>query len=106
VSETVSLSHPVATEYGGILYVVGIRDGQYKVRRSADGGDTWIPYSDGSTERTVAAAPMQQRAGLTKLTGQGSPLLACIPEPFQSPSSGLQCQFTEAPYFSAVRSSR
>src|SRR5690606_19631806 len=32
--------------------------------------------------------------------------LACIPDPFQSPRTGLQCQLIETPYFSPLRSAR
>lgn len=63
-----------------MLYVMGIREGQYVIRRSATAGRTWLRYSDGATERVVAAASCEQRAGLVKLVSQGAPLVACIPD--------------------------
>lgn len=77
--QTPGLMSPVAVESDGILYVVGIRDGSYRVRRSGDAGHTWLTYSDGAEERAIAEATSEQRAGLVKLTAQGRPLLACIP---------------------------
>jgi hypothetical protein len=72
------LSLPVAVERDGVVYVVGVRDGFYRIRRSSDGGATWLPYSDGEVEKPVAEACTDQRAALVKLTGQGAPLLACV----------------------------
>ena len=77
---TVTLSYPEAVECDGIVYVIGQRDGMYRIRRSADRGATWLPFADNSTEKPVAAAQSEQRAALVKLTAQGRPLLACIPE--------------------------
>jgi hypothetical protein len=73
------MTSPVAVERDGILYLVGIRDGYYQIRRSADSGLSWMAYSDDAEERAIAPAASEQRAGLVKLTAQGRPLLACIP---------------------------
>jgi hypothetical protein len=73
------LTHPVAFERDGVLYVVGIRDGEYRVRRSADYGRSWLPFGDGTTEKAVAPATTDQRAGLVKLSTQGRALLVCVP---------------------------
>lgn len=78
--EMPGLMSPVAVESDGMLYVVGIRDGYYRVRRSADGGQSWQTYPDGTQERAIGPATSEQRAGLVKLTGQGRPLLACVPD--------------------------
>ena len=77
---TVTLSSPEAVECDGVLYVIGQREGTYLIRRSADAGATWLPFSDGSSEKAVAPAQTDQRAALVKLNAQGRPLLACIPE--------------------------
>ena len=74
-----ALACPNAVEQDGILYLVGIKDGAYHLRRSADGGGTWLRYSDGSTESRIADAESEQRAALVKLVSQGRPLVACIP---------------------------
>jgi hypothetical protein len=79
VPESTGMTNPVAVERDGILYLVGIRDGHYRIRRSADCGQSWLPYSDDAEEHVVAPATCEQRAGLVKLTAQGRPLLACIP---------------------------
>lgn len=73
------VSHPNAVERDGVLYVIGLRDGEYWLRRSPDCGRSWSPFSDGSLEKPVASASCQQRAALVKLVGQGRPLLACVP---------------------------
>ena len=77
---TAELSCPEAVESDGVLYVIGLRDGQYWIRRSADRGLTWLPYADGALEKAVAAAGSEQRAALVKLSTQGRPLLACVPD--------------------------
>lgn len=74
------MSHPNAVEHNGVLYVVGLRDGQYWIRRSADGGVTWLPFSDEGLERPVAEAACGQRAALVKLRSQGERLLVCVPD--------------------------
>ena len=81
MSSLVDFTHPVATECSGIVYVVGIRGGYYQIRRTTDGGQTWLEYADGSVEKPVCTALSQQRAGLVKLRTQGQPLLICAPQP-------------------------
>jgi len=75
------LTCPEAVESDGILYVIGQREGSYRIRRSADRGQSWLPFADASEEKVVAAAVVEQRAALVKLGTQGRPLLACVPEP-------------------------
>ncbi len=77
---TAALSYPNAVEHNGIVYLIGVRDGEYRLRRTCDGGETWLPFSDSEIERPVADATNPQRAALVKLSGQGSPLLACVPQ--------------------------
>lgn len=75
----IPLSLPVTVEQNGILYVVGVRGGSYYVRRSADQGQSWLPFRDGSFEREIAPATGDERAALVKLKAQGNPLLVGIP---------------------------
>lgn len=74
------LTHPVACECNGVLYLMGYRDGAQHVRRSADRGQTWIPFQDESIERVVSGAAAAQRAALVKLDSQGRALLAAVVE--------------------------
>lgn len=73
------LAHPSAVEHNGIVYVVGIRGGEYVIRRLNLANETWLEYGDGSEEKSVAPVACDQRAALVKLVGQGSPLLVGIP---------------------------
>lgn len=79
MSQEAALMCPNAVERDGVLYLVGLREGAYRVRRSSDGGKTWLPFSDGEVEKEIAPASCEQRAGLVKLIGQGRPLLVCVP---------------------------
>lgn len=65
-------------EYGGIWYVVGYRDGGQHLRKSVDGGQTWLRFADGSEERLVASPADATRAGLVKLDTQGRPLVVAV----------------------------
>ena len=80
MSNLVDLTYPVATECGGVVFVVGIRDGSYQIRRTIDGGQSWLEYSDSSVEKPICIAPVQQRAGLVKLRTQGRPIMVCAPQ--------------------------
>ncbi len=73
-----ALEHPCACEYNGVLYVIGYRDGGQYLRRSLDGGKSWVPFRDGSEERLVAEPASAQRAGLVKVDCQGRGLLAAV----------------------------
>lgn len=81
MAQPVELVCPEAVECDGVLYVVGVRGGNYYIRRSGNRGLSWLPFSDGGEEKAVAPASVMQRAALVKLGTQGRPLLACIPDP-------------------------
>jgi len=72
------ISHVMAFEYNGLLYVVGYRAGAQYLRRSSDKGRTWLPFADGSTERLIAAPSDAQRAAFVKMSTQGRPLVVGI----------------------------
>ena len=73
------LAHPNAVEYNGILYLTGYRDGAQHLKRSADGGRTWLRFGDGSEESLIGAPSDDERAGLLKMDSQGRRLLAAVP---------------------------
>ena len=73
------LSQPMVVEQNGILYLAGYRNrGQY-LRRSADGGRTWLRFSDGSEERLIGTPSDPARAGLIKMDSQGRRLVVAVP---------------------------
>ena len=72
------LTYANAVTANAILYVIGYRDGQQHFRRSGDGGESWLPFADGATERVVGASDAG-RAGWAKMETQGRPLIAVLP---------------------------
>ena len=74
-----AMSHPSAVEHNGIVYVVGIIEGEYVIRRLNAADGSWLEYGDGEVDKTVAGVSCDQRAALVKLVEQGSPLLVGIP---------------------------
>ena len=72
------LTLPFAFEFNGILYVIGYRDGAQWIRRTADFGQGFLPYSDGSIERQIAPSDAQ-RVGFAKMESQGALLVVGIP---------------------------
>ena len=72
------LSHAIAFEYNGLLYVVGYRGGAQHLRRSADAGKSGLPCADGETEHQVAAPADAQRAAFVKMGTQGRALVVGV----------------------------
>lgn len=72
------LSHTMAFEFNGLLYVIGYRSGGQYLRRSADGGATWLKFADDSEERLVAMPTDEQRVGFVKMGSQGRALLVAV----------------------------
>ena len=70
-----SLSYPMAFEHNGLLYLIGYRGGAQYVRRSADAGHSWLPFSDGEIEKQVGAPSDAQRVGFVKMETQGCRLI-------------------------------
>lgn len=72
------LTHPTLVESNGIMYVTGYRGGSVYLRRSVDGGRTWLKFADGTDEKLVASGADETRAGLVKLESQGRRLLVAV----------------------------
>ncbi|MGD9495687.1 MAG: hypothetical protein AB7Y46_05190 [Armatimonadota bacterium] len=73
------LAHAMAFEYNGLLYVIGYRAGAQYLRRSADRGQSWLRFGDGSEERLVALPSDEQRVAFVKMATQGRALVVGVP---------------------------
>lgn len=78
VALATDLTFPFAFEYNGILYIIGYRDGAQWIRRTADFGQSFLPYPDGSIEQKIAESDAQ-RVGFVKMESQGALLVAGVP---------------------------
>ena len=74
-----NLSYPMAFEHNGLLYLIGYRGRAQYVRRSADGGQTWLAFSDGKIEKPVATPSDAQRVAFVKMETQGCRLVVGVP---------------------------
>ncbi|MFH1329797.1 MAG: sialidase family protein [Actinomycetota bacterium] len=72
------LTYPTMVEHNGIIYVTGYRDGGVYVRRTADGGATWLKFADEAEERLICAPADEARVGLVKMESQGRRLMAAV----------------------------
>ncbi len=72
------LSHAIAFEYNGLLYVIGYRAGGQYLRRSTDNGQTWLPFADESEEKLVAMPSDDQRVAFVKMASQGRELVVGV----------------------------
>lgn len=72
------LTHPTLVESNGMIYVTGYRGGGVYLRRSADGGRTWLTFEDASEEKLIASGADEARAGLVKLETQGRRLMVAV----------------------------
>ena len=73
------LSYPMAFEHNGLVYLIGYRGGAQYIRRSADGGETWLPFGDGATEKLVASPSDADRVAFVKMDTQGCRLVVGVP---------------------------
>jgi len=78
VASIQGLTHAIAFEYNGLLYLVGYRGGAQYVRRSADAGKTWLPFADGKTEHQIATPADAQRAAFVKMGTQGRAMVVGV----------------------------
>jgi len=69
----------MAFEHNGLLYLIGYRDGAQYLRRSADGGYSWLAFSDGEEEKLVAATSDANRVAFVKMDTQGCRLVVGVP---------------------------
>ena len=72
------LGHAMAFEFNGLLYVIGYRAGGQYLRRSADSGRTWLPFTDESEETLVAMPADEQRVAFVKMASQGRALVVGV----------------------------
>jgi hypothetical protein len=73
------LAHAMAFEFNGLLYVIGYRGGGQYLRRSADGGRSWLRFPGGEEESLVAMPSDEQRVAFVKMGGQGRALVVGVP---------------------------
>jgi hypothetical protein len=78
MAELSGLSHPTLVEHNGLLYVSAYRDGAQYLRRSADGGRTWLAFQDENDEKLIARPAAACRAGLLKMDSGGRRLVAAV----------------------------
>jgi hypothetical protein len=77
-----SLTNPRLVEYNGICYLLGLSAGTAYLMKSADCGETWLPFSGGTTQSPIG--PCDEHGGaLVKLHSQGGRLLAALPHQSQ-----------------------
>ncbi len=74
-----SISHPMAFEHNGLLYLIGYRGGAQYLRRSPDGGHSWLVFSDGETEKLVGTPSDADRVAFVKMETQGCRLVVGVP---------------------------
>ena len=72
------LSHAMAFEYNGLLYVIGYRAGGQYLRRSADGGRTWLPGAEACEEKGVAMPADELRVAFVMMASQGRALVVGV----------------------------
>lgn len=75
---TLNLSYPMAYCHNGILYLIGYKHGGQVVRRSHNGGQTWIKFADGVYEKPIADSD-PERVAFVKMETQGGRLLVGVP---------------------------
>ena len=75
----VALAYPMGYLHNGILYLVGYRGGKQYLRRSGDGGASWLRWSDDSQEKEIAASDAE-RVAFVKLETQGGRLVVGVPQ--------------------------
>jgi hypothetical protein len=95
---TLTLSYPMAYCHNGLLYLIGYQGGTQYIRRSGDGGKTWMRYSDNTLEKPIAASDAE-RVAFVKMETQGGRLIVGLPSGgevvmYQSPDDGETWQIT------------
>ena len=73
-----TLGYPMAWRHNGILYLVGYAGGEQRLRRSHDGGKTWMRWGDRTLEKPVAASDAE-RVAFVKMETQGGRLIVGVP---------------------------
>lgn len=73
------LQYPAIAEHNGVLYVAGYREGRIYLRRTIDGGHTWLRFKEGAEERLICEGAEEAQIGLLKMESQGRRLVAAVP---------------------------
>ena len=74
-----ALLYPMAFHHNGILYLIGYWGGRQLIRRSGDGGQTWLKYREESIQSEIAASD-PERVALVKMETQGARLVVGVPQ--------------------------
>ena len=73
------LRHPRIEEHNGLWYLLGYRRGKQYLKKSADRGQTWLEFADGTTESLIGDS--DDAAGdIIKMTTQGSRIVVALPK--------------------------
>lgn len=73
------LQYPALAEHNGVLYVAGYREGRIYLRRTIDGGRTWLKFKEGEAEKLICEGAEEAQIGLLKMESQGRRLVAAVP---------------------------
>ena len=74
-----ALEYPMAVHHNGVLYLVGYWGGKQWVRRSGEGGRTWLKYPGGAIQSEIAESDAE-RVALVKMETQGARLIVGVPQ--------------------------
>lgn len=74
-----ALQYPMACHHNGILYLVGYWGGWQLIRRSPDGGRTWLKYRGDRLQNEIAESD-PERVAFVKMETQGSRLVVGVPQ--------------------------
>lgn len=76
---SLALTHPRIAEHNGLWYLLGYSGGSQYIKKSADHGQSWLEFSDGSQQKEIG--PSDDAAGaIVKMTTQGSRIVVAIPK--------------------------
>ncbi len=75
----IALAYPMAWEHNGILYLIGYAGGKQWIRRSPDGGKTWLRWRAGNVDEPIADSDAE-RVAFVKMETQGGRLIVGVPQ--------------------------
>ena len=74
-----ALEYPMAVHFNGVLYLIGYWGGEQLIRRSGDGGQTWL-YYEGDAIQSAIAPSDAERVAFVKMDSQGARLVVGVPQ--------------------------
>ena len=74
-----ALEYPMAVHFNGVLYLIGYWGGQQLIRRSGDGGQTWLKYRGDAIQSAIAPSDAE-RVAFVKMETQGARLVVGVPQ--------------------------